>query len=72
MMGMGGGGGSTGKRYNLGVGLIVNNIFGNQDLATPNGTLLSPQFGTSTQLTGGAYTPSNAVRRIAVQASFNF
>ena len=72
MMGMGGGGGSTGKRYNLGVGLIVNNIFGNQDLATPNGTLLSPQFGTSTQLTGGAYTTSNAVRRIAVQASFNF
>jgi hypothetical protein len=72
MMGMGGGGTSTGKRYNLGVGLIVNNLFGNQDLSTPNGTLLSPTFGTSTQLTSGAYTTSNAIRRIAVQASFNF
>jgi hypothetical protein len=71
-MGFGGGGGSTGKRYNLGVGLILNNIFGNQDLSTPNGTLLSPTFGTSTQLTGGAYTTSNSVRRIAIQASFNF
>jgi hypothetical protein len=73
MPGFGGGGGtSTGKRYNLGAGLIVNNVFGNQDLSTPNGVLLSPQFGTSTQLTGGAYTTSNAVRRIAIQASFNF
>lgn len=67
-----GGGASTGKRYNLGVGLMVQNVFGNRDLGAPNGVLGSPQFGQSTELQGGPYTTNSAVRRIALQASFNF
>ena len=68
----GGGGGNTGKRYNLSVGMSVNNLFNNTDLATPIGTLSSPKFGQSTQVTGGAYTGDSAIRRIQVQASFTF
>jgi hypothetical protein len=68
----GGGGGSTGKRYNLAIGLSVNNLFNNTDLATPSGTLTSPNFGKSTQVEGGPYTSDSAIRRIQVQASFNF
>jgi len=52
--------------------LQVQNLFGNKDLGTPQGTLSSPQFGQSTQLTGGPYTTTSAVRRIQLQASFNF
>lgn len=68
----GGGGASTGKHYNLALGVQVQNLFGNRDLAAPNGTLLSPQFGQQTQLTGGPYTSDAATRRISLQASFNF
>jgi uncharacterized membrane protein YgcG len=68
----GGGGSSTGKHYNFALGLQVQNLFNNKDLATPNGTLLSQQFGQQTQLTGGPYTTNAAVRRISLQASFNF
>jgi hypothetical protein len=68
----GGGGSSTGKRYNLAIGLSVNNLFNNTDLATPSGTLTSPNFGKSTQVEGGPYTSDSAIRRIQVQASFNF
>ena len=68
----GGGGGNTGKRYNLAIGLSVNNLFNNTDLATPSGTLSSPNFGKSTQVEGGPYTSDSAIRRIQVQASFTF
>ena len=47
--GFGGGGSSTGKRYNLSFGVDVQNLFGNEDLATPQGSLSSPNFGQSTQ-----------------------
>jgi hypothetical protein len=50
----------------------VQNLFNNKDLAAPNGTLLSPLFGEQTQLAGGPYTSNAAVRRISLQASFNF
>jgi hypothetical protein len=70
--GFGGGGASTGKRYNLAFGAQVQNLFNNEDLATPNGVLSSPDFGKSTQITGGPYTTSNALRRISLQASFQF
>ncbi len=70
--GGGGGGTSTGKRYNLALGFQVQNLFNNKDLAAPNGTLLSPLFGEQTQLAGGPYTSNAAVRRISLQASFNF
>lgn len=68
----GGGGSSTGRRYNFALGFQVQNLFNNKDLATPNGTLLSPQFGQQTQLSGGPYTSNAAIRRISLQASFNF
>ena len=69
---MGGGGTSTGKRYNWGIGLSMNNVFNNEDLATPQGALSSPKFGQSTQLDGNPYTTTNALRRIQLQTSFNF
>jgi len=70
--GGGGGGSSTGQRYNFALGFQVQNLFNNKDLAPPNGTLLSQQFGQQTQLAGGPFTSNAAVRRISLQASFNF
>jgi uncharacterized membrane protein YgcG len=68
----GGGGSSTGKHYNFALGVQVQNLFNNKDLATPNGVLLSPLFGEQTQLSGGPYTTNAAIRRVSLQASFNF
>jgi len=70
--GFGGGGASTGKRYNFAVGVQLQNLFNNEDLAPPTSTLTSSQFGRSTQLTGGPYTTNSALRRIQLQASFQF
>jgi hypothetical protein len=82
--GFGGGGPSTGKRYNFAVGLQVGkrynfavglqvqNLFNNEDLATPIAQLNSPEFGQSTQVTGGPFTTNSALRRISLQASFQF
>ena len=70
--GFGGGGTSTGKRYNLAFGAQFQNLFNNEDLATPSGVLSSNDFGKSTQITGGPFTTSNALRRISLQASFQF
>jgi hypothetical protein len=70
--GGGRGGTNTGRRYNLGIGLQVQNLFNNEDLSTPQGVLASSEFGKSTQITGGAYTTDSALRRITLQASFNF
>jgi uncharacterized membrane protein YgcG len=68
----GGGGSNTGKRYNLAFGLQVQNLFNNEDLATPQGVLTSKYFGQSTQITGGPYTTASALRRITLQTTFNF
>jgi hypothetical protein len=68
----GGGGASTGKRYNLAFGIQAQNLFNNENLATPVGVLTSSKFGQSTQLSGGAYTSNSALRRISLQASFTF
>jgi hypothetical protein len=70
--GMFGGGASTGKRYNVGLGLQMQNVFNNEDLSTPQGALTSPDFGKSTQLADGPYTTNSALRRISLQATFNF
>ena len=67
-----GGGGGTGKHYNLALGLQVRNLFNNQDLAPPNAVLNAENFGQSTQVTGGPFTTDSALRRILLQASFNF
>ena len=71
--GFGGGSGvSSGKRYNVAFGIQVQNLFNNEDPATPQGDMESQYFGKSTQLTGGPYTTTNALRRISLQASFQF
>ena len=70
--GFGGGGASSGKRYNLSVGLQGQNIFNINDRSTPVGTLTSPSLGQSTNLAGGTYTSDSAVRRIYLQAGFTF
>jgi hypothetical protein len=72
MGGFGGGGGGTGKRYNLAFGVQFLNLFNNLDLSTPNGTLTSQQFGRSTQLAGRPFTSNSALRQISLQTSFTF
>jgi hypothetical protein len=70
--GFGGGGSSTGRRYSVAFGINVQNLFNNRDLATPLSNFTSPRFGQSTQLVGGPFTQESAVRRMSLQASFNF
>ena len=66
------GGTSTGRRYSFVVGAQIQNLFNNLDPATPIATLSSSDFGKSIVLQGGPYTQQSAVRRIQLQASFNF
>jgi hypothetical protein len=66
------GGGSTGRRYNLAFGVQALNLFNNEDLSTPNGTLTSPNFGRSTQLAGRPFTTNSALRQFSLQTSFTF
>ena len=68
------GGTSTGRRYSANFGINVQNLFNNTDLANPIGNLSAgpTQFGQSINLAGGPYTQQSAVRRISLQASFNF
>jgi hypothetical protein len=71
--GFGGGGGTnTGKRYNWSVGVQVLNLFNNEDLSTPIGTLTSQNFGRSTQLAGRPFTTNSALRQVLLQTSFSF
>ena len=68
-----GGGSRTDRKYNLTFSAQVQNLFNNADYATPNSTLTSQTlFGRSTQLAGGPYTSSSALRRISLNASFSF
>lgn len=68
------GGTSTGRRYSVGFGVIAQNLFGNTDPAVPIAQLDAgpTNFGRSLVLQGGPYTQQSAVRRISLQASFNF
>ncbi len=66
------GGTSTGRRYSVNFGVNVQNLFNNTDLANPISNLSSKLFGQSINLVGGPYTQQSAVRRLSLQASFNF
>ena len=66
------GGTSTGRRYSVTIGGQIQNLFNNLDPAPPIATLNSQEFGRSIVLQGGPYTQQSAVRRIQLQASFNF
>ncbi len=71
--GGGPGGTSSGKRYNLGLGVQVANLFNEANLSTPVGTLSSPSFGESTSIVGFPFVgTSSALRRVQFQATFNF
>ena len=66
--GFGGGRGTnTGRKYNLTIGAQAFNLFNEVPYSSPIGSLNNPQFGQTTSITGG-----NNVRRITLQASFNF
>jgi hypothetical protein len=71
--GRGPGGSDTGRKYNMTFSAQVQNLFNNADYATPNSSLGSAKlFGKSTQLAGGPYTSTSALRRISLNMSFRF
>jgi hypothetical protein len=70
MMGMGGG--NSGHRYNLTLGAQAFNLFNVIPYGTPTSSLSSPRFGQYTTLATGPFSSATAVRRITLQATFNF
>ncbi len=76
--GMGGPGGifgdaSTGRRFNLTLGIVAHNLFNRVNLAPPVGILSSPSFGDSLSL-ARSFGPAGASanRRIDLQLRFSF
>ena len=67
-----GGGTTTRHRYNFTIGAQGFNLFNVIPYAQPVGVLASPRFGQFTSLQGGPFSSATAVRRIVLQASFNF
>ncbi len=67
-----GGGASSGKRYNLALGVQAQNLFNDANLSTPVGTLSSPSFGQSTSVAGFPFAAGSALRRFQFQATFSF
>jgi hypothetical protein len=68
----GGGGGSSDRRYSITVGAQASNLFNEVPYGPETSTLTSPLFGKSTTLQAGPGASANAVRRIMLQANFNF
>jgi hypothetical protein len=72
------GGGNTGKRYNVTVTASARNLLNHVNYGQPNGSLLSPFFGTSTGLAnggGGPFGGGNGAagnRKIEFQVRFQF
>jgi Carboxypeptidase regulatory-like domain len=68
------GGGDSEHRYNLTLSVNARNIINHQNLNTPNGSLTSPYFLESTNITGGygAEQTSSEQRRIDLQLRFSF
>ncbi|MBS1798211.1 MAG: TonB-dependent receptor [Acidobacteria bacterium] len=69
---MGMGGPSSGHRYSLTLGAQASNLFNMVPYGTPTSTLTSPRFGQFTTLSTGPFSSQTAVRRIMLQATFNF
>jgi hypothetical protein len=64
---------TTSRRYNLTLTAYSTNLFNHENLGAPNGTLLSPFFGESQSLAGGAFGASTAGNRsVFLQAVFSF
>ncbi len=66
------GGGNSGHKYTFTLGAQALNLLNMIPYATPTSTLSSPRFGQFTTLTGQPFSTSTAVRRIMLQATFNF
>lgn len=69
---MGMGGASSGHRYTFTLGAQAMNLFNMVPYGTPTSSLSSPRFGQFTTLSTGPFSSQTAVRRIMLQASFNF
>ena len=69
---MGMGGASSGHRYSFTLGAQAMNLFNMVPYGTPTSSLSSPRFGQFTTLATGPFSSSTAVRRIMLQATFNF
>lgn len=85
MMQVGGGGGGNEKRFNLNVGISINNLFNTNNKSNPVGNLSSPFFGQSLSTGGGGFGgfggggvffggggASNGNRRIDLSLRFSF
>jgi hypothetical protein len=70
--GPGGGTGGSGHKYSVTLGAQAFNLFNMIPYGTPTSTLSSPRFGQYTSLASGPFSSATAVRRITLQASFNF
>lgn len=68
------GGSENEHRYNLTLSVNARNILNHENLNTPNGSLTSPYFLESTNITGGygAEATSSEQRRIDLQLRFTF
>jgi hypothetical protein len=66
------GGTSTNRRYNLTLAANVRNLFNKVNVGNPSGVLGSPFFAQPNGLQGGPFSTGGAVRRIDLQATFNF
>jgi hypothetical protein len=74
---------NSGRKYSLQFSVSALNLFNNVDYGTPSGRLIptpdsaglyapDSRFGRSTSLAGGIFSSGSAVRRIFVQAAFQF
>jgi hypothetical protein len=75
---------NSGRKYSLEFSVSALNLFNNVDYGTPSGTLIptpagaaglyapDSRFGRSTSLAGGIFSSGSAVRRVFVQAAFQF
>jgi hypothetical protein len=67
-----GGGSNSGHRYSFTLGAQAMNLFNMVPYGTPTSSLSSPRFGQFTTLSTGPFSSQTAVRRIMLQATFNF
>ncbi|WP_158943777.1 carboxypeptidase-like regulatory domain-containing protein [Granulicella sp. S190] len=65
-------GSSSGHRYTFTLGAQAFNLFNVIPYGTPTSSLSSPRFGQFTTLAAGPFSSATAVRRITLQATFNF
>ena len=75
---------NTGRKYSLDFSVQALNLFNNVNYGTPSSSLIptrvpatglfvpDARLGRSTSLAGGIFSSGSAVRRVFVQASFQF